>query len=137
MNTFDVAFEKAISRTRPAGLHSPGRAGERRSDLLEETFRVVERFDFDPARLVVASSLVGEQYRSLKTSILRFRESEGVGSFVFSSSVKGEGKTTVVLNAARTLARDATSRSPWSIATSSGPASPISAVSRPASVSRK
>jgi len=105
MATFDTAFEQAIARSEPASLKE---ARERQSAAapMEKSFRTVEHFDFDPTRLVISATVVGEQYRTLKANLVHFRESNGLGSVVFSSSVKGEGKTTVVVNIARELGRE-------------------------------
>jgi len=105
MTTFDTAFDQAVAKAVPASAQSAARQTGPRTPL-EETFQTVERFEYDPTRLVVTASVVGEQYRTLKTNLSRFKETEGVGSFVFSSSMKGEGKTTAVLNTARAFARE-------------------------------
>jgi len=105
MATFDVAFDQAVAKAAPGVSPSQQRMGAITTPL-EEVLHTVEKFDFDATRLVVAASIVGEQYRTLKTNLSRFKEMEGVGTFVFSSSVKEEGKTTVVVNAARAFARD-------------------------------
>lgn len=100
MTNFDLAFDHALSRTSAAPL-----AQERRRQVtvapLESIFRTVEHFDFDPTRQVVSTTIVGEQYRTLKANLSQLGFSGAIGSIVFSSSVKGEGKTTVVINVAR------------------------------------
>ena len=105
MSNFDVAFEQAVAKTAPAGLGDE-RQKQAAAAPLEQMFRTVENFEFDPTRLVVSATVVGEQYRTLKANIAHFRESSGIGSMVFSSSVKGEGKTTVVVNTAREFGRE-------------------------------
>jgi capsular exopolysaccharide synthesis family protein len=105
MAIFDVAFEQAVAKT--AGV--PSQAGAKPQAArtpLDETFEAVEHFEYDPTRLVIAASVIGEQYRTLKTNLSRLKEMEGVGSFVFTSSMKDEGKSTVVLNTARAFAWD-------------------------------
>ena len=104
MSVFEAAFESALART-SSGVPGPG---ERRGShtVLEETFKTVDKFEFDSTRLVIAASVVGEQYRTLKANLSRLRETEGAGTFTFSSSVKGEGKTTVVMNIARAFGRE-------------------------------
>lgn len=105
MANFDVALDHAIARSTPATL-SGEREKQTTSAPLEQMFRTVEHFEFDPTRLVVSATIVGEQYRTLKANLAHFREAHGLGSVVFSSSVKGEGKTTVVVNIARELGRE-------------------------------
>lgn len=105
MANFDVAFDHAVARNAPSAL-SGEREKQAASTPLAGMFRTVEHFEFDPTRLVVSATIVGEQYRTLKANITHFRESNGLGSVVFSSSVKGEGKTTVVVNIARELGRE-------------------------------
>ena len=105
MSTFDIAFEQAIAKVNPGARPAATESRVSRTPL-EEVFTTVEKFEYDATRLVVVASVVGEQYRKLKTNLTRFRETEGIGGFAFSSSVKGEGKTTVVINTARAFARE-------------------------------
>ncbi len=100
MSSFETAFEQAIARTGAAPL-SDQKKRQLPAAPLERTFRTVDHFDFDPTRLVVSATVVGEQYRTLKANLDHFRSLNAVGSIVFSSSVKGEGKTTAVVNIAR------------------------------------
>jgi capsular exopolysaccharide synthesis family protein len=103
MATFDLAFDQAVSKAVPVSGQTAVRGQAARTPL-EQMFQSVERFEFDATRLVVGASVVGEQYRALKTNMLRLKEMEGLGSFVFTSSLKDEGKTTVVVNTARAFA---------------------------------
>lgn len=105
MTTFDAAFDQALAKT---AFDLPGARTEPPSATvsLKETFHSVDHFDYDPTRLVVSATIVGEQYRTLKANLTRIMETEGLASFVFSSSVKGEGKTTLVVNTAREFARE-------------------------------
>jgi capsular exopolysaccharide synthesis family protein len=105
MATFDVAFDKALAKSSQGPTAATAR-GETAQTPLEQLFQTVERFEFDPTKLVIAASVVGEQYKTLKTNLARFKEMEGIGSFVFSSSMKDEGKTTVVLNTARAFGQE-------------------------------
>lgn len=103
MATFDVAFDQAIAKAAPVSAQTAAKAHAARKPL-EEAFEAVEHFEYDPTRLVITASVAGEQYRTLKTNLMRLKEMEGVGSFVFTSSMKNEGKTTVVVNTARAFA---------------------------------
>ncbi len=105
MANFDLAFDQAVARAVPSSSQAAAQAQASRTPL-DGMFETVERFEFDPTKLVVAASVVGEQYRTLKTNLSRFKEMEGVGSFVFSSSMKDEGKTTVVINTARAFGHE-------------------------------
>jgi len=105
MSTFDTAFDHAITKAVPLSAQTTSKAQAPRTPL-EGSFQTVERFEYDATRLVVTASVVGEQYRTLKTNLARFKEMEGIGSFVFTSSTKDEGKTTVVVNTARAFGRD-------------------------------
>jgi len=105
MSVFDVAFDKALARVGP-GVRQPFSEARTPRAPIEDVLPAVDKFEFDPTRLVVAASIVGEQYRALKTNLSRFRDTEGIGTFTFSSSVMGEGKTTLVVNTARAYARE-------------------------------
>ncbi len=105
MATFDLAFEQAVAKSTPASL-SDIREKQVVGTPLEKLFGAVDNFEFDPSRLVVSATVVGEQYRTLKANIAHLGRSGGLGSIVFTSSLKGEGKTTVVVNLARELARE-------------------------------
>ncbi|MHC4711781.1 MAG: CpsD/CapB family tyrosine-protein kinase [Planctomycetota bacterium] len=100
MSNFEVAFDQALAKTSAAPLSEEKRRQVGTAPL-EKAFHTVEHFDFDPTRLVVSTTVVGEQYRTLKANLDHFRSLNSIGSIVFSSSVKGEGKTTAVVNIAR------------------------------------
>jgi len=104
MTTFDTAFDRAFSKGKPA--EGAPRREEMLKTPLEDIFETRDHFDYDPTRLVVSTTVVGEQYRTLKTNLGRLCETEGLTSAVFSSSLKGEGKTTVAVNTAREFARE-------------------------------
>ncbi|MCD6404536.1 MAG: hypothetical protein J7M19_01770, partial [Planctomycetes bacterium] len=101
MSNFDIAFDRAIAKTSPVPMSDLKNELGGGTGPLEEMFHTVDHFSYDPTRLVVSATVVGEQYRSLKTNLTLFKDTEGVGSVVFSSSLKDEGKTTVVVNTAR------------------------------------
>ncbi len=105
MTKFDTAFDQAYAKS-PAGIDVVKPEVNGATHALQTTFRTVEHFNYDPTRLVVSTTIVGEQYRTLKANLSRLKQAEGISNVVFSSSVKGEGKTTVVLNVAREFARE-------------------------------
>ena len=105
MSDFDVAFDQAIAKTGPQTISGPTQ-GEPAVEPLEKMFHTVEHFTYDPTRLVVSATIVGEQYRTLKANLEHFRQTNAIASIVFSSSIKGEGKTTVVINAARAFSHE-------------------------------
>lgn len=105
MSMFDTAFDQAVEKAAPGATAARPERSVSHAHM-EATFHTVDRFDYDPTRLVVAASVVGEQYRTLKTNLSRFNQSEGISTFTFSSSVKGEGKTTAAVNCARAFGRE-------------------------------
>lgn len=57
------------------------------------------------------SSLVGEQYKILRTNIQSLKQAKGYSVFAITSSIHREGKTVTAINLAMTMAHDLNSKS--------------------------
>ena len=57
------------------------------------------------------TSLIGEQYKMLRTNILSLKAVKNYKTFVITSSVNGEGKTVTTLNLAMSIAHDLNKKS--------------------------
>jgi len=57
------------------------------------------------------TSLIGEQYKMVRTNILSLKAAKNYKTFVITSSVNGEGKTVTALNLAMSMAHDLNKKS--------------------------
>jgi len=70
-----------------------------------ERARVVSAFSLSPEVKIKKGTIVAEEFRALRTSLLTLYERKGMNSVVFTSCHHGEGKTSCVLNIGMALGR--------------------------------